>query len=105
LDTLVIGAGGFVGSYLLRQLLAEGKLPGATKLPHEKIKVDGVDVFDLDLGSQNAVRSLLAQHRPPQIYHLAAQSSVALSWKEPEQTIDVNIKGTLHLLEAVRSIP
>ena len=105
MDTLVIGAGGFVGSYLLRQLLAEGKLPGATKLPHEKIKVDGVDVFDLDLGSQNAVRSLLAQHRPPQIYHLAAQSSVALSWKEPEQTIDVNIKGTLHLLEAVRSIP
>ena len=105
MDALVIGAGGFVGSYLLRQLLEEGYAPGATKLPHERIKLDGVDVFDLDLGDQNAVRRLLEQERPTQIYHLAAQSSVSQSWKDPEGTIDVNIKGTLHLLEAVRSIP
>ena len=105
MDALVIGAGGFVGGYLLRQLIGEGIVPGATKLPHERIRLDGVEVFDLDLGSQAAVRNLLSQQRPAQIYHLAAQSSVAASWKDPEQTIDVNIKGTLHLLEAVRSIP
>ncbi len=104
MDSLVIGAGGFVGGYLLRQLLEEGRDPGATKLPHERIAIDGVEVFDLDLGDQNAIRRLLAAHRPAQIYHLAAQSSVAVSWKQPELTIDVNIKGTLHLLEAIRSI-
>jgi nucleoside-diphosphate-sugar epimerase len=60
MDALVIGAGGFVGAYLLRQLLEEGYAPGATKLPHEHLKIDGADVFDLDLGSQYAVRSLLA---------------------------------------------
>ena len=86
MDSLVIGAGGFVGGYLLRQLLEEGRDPGATKLPHERIAIDGVEVFDLDLGDQNAIRRLLAAHRPAQIYHLAAQSSVAVSWKQPELT-------------------
>ena len=105
MDALVTGAGGFVGRYLLQQLLEEGRDPGATKLPHEHLKQDGVEVFDLDLGNSNAVYNLLARERPAQIYHLAAQSSVAQSWKDPESTIDVNIKGTLHLLEAVRRIP
>ena len=104
MDALVIGAGGFVGKYLLRQLLEEGTDAGATKLPRERIGVDGVEEFDLDLGSPRAIRQLLETHRPAQIYHLAAQSSVAASWKDPELTIDVNIKGTLHLLDAVRSI-
>ena len=104
IDSLVIGAGGFVGSYLLRQLMEEGHRPGATKLPHESLAIDGVEVYDLDLGDQAAVRRLLEAERPAQIYHLAAQSSVAVSWKKPELTVDVNIKGTLHLLEAVRSI-
>lgn len=104
MDALVIGAGGFVGKYLLRQLLEEGQDAGATKLPHERIGLDGVEEFDLDLTDQNAVRRFLAEHRPAQIYHLAAQSSVSVSWKQPELTVDVNIKGALHLLEAVRSI-
>lgn len=104
MDALVIGAGGFVGKYLLRQLLEEGQDAGATKLPRERIGLDGVEEFDLDLTDQNAVRRFLAEHRPDQIYHLAAQSSVSVSWKQPELTVDVNIKGTLHLLEAIRSI-
>lgn len=104
MDALVIGAGGFVGKYLLRQLLEEGCDPGATKLPRERIGIDGVEEFDLDLDNQRAIRQLLETHRPAQIYHLAAQSSVAVSWKDPELTIDVNIKGTLHLLDAIRSI-
>lgn len=105
MDALVIGAGGFVGGYLLRQLLAEGKNPGATKLKHESVRIDGCEVFDLDLGNENAIYRLLSEERPAQIYHLAAQSSVAVSWKDPELTVDVNIKGTLHLLEAIRRIP
>lgn len=104
MDALVIGAGGFVGKYLLRQLLEEGQDAGATKLPHERIGLDGVEEFDLDLTNQNAVTRFLSEHRPTYIYHLAAQSSVAVSWKQPELTVDVNIKGTLHLLEAVHSI-
>lgn len=105
MDALVIGGGGFVGGYLLRQLQSEGKRAAATRLPHEQISVEGCGVYDLDVGDEAAIRELLSGERPMQIYHLAAQSSVGLSWDKPEQTVDVNIKGALHLLEAVRSIP
>ena len=104
MDSLIIGAGGFVGGYLIRELVQNGQHVGATKLPREHIKSNTCDVFDLDIGQESAVRRLLETHRPAQIYHLAAQSSVSVSWKNPELTIDVNIKGVLHLLEAVRSI-
>lgn len=104
MDALIIGAGGFVGSYLIQELLSCGKAVGATKLPHESIRIGGCEVFDLDLAKESDIRMLLASHRPAQIYHLAAQSSVAVSWKDPELTVDVNIKGVLHLLEAIRSV-
>ncbi len=104
MDALVIGAGGFVGSYLLRELQERGKTVGATKLPLESVRVPGCEVFDLDLMNENAIRNLLMAHRPAQIYHLAAQSSVSVSWKDPQLTVDVNIKGVLHLLDAVRSV-
>lgn len=104
MDALVIGAGGFVGAYLLQELMSNGKAVGATKLPHQSIRMGGCEVFDLDLARESDIRMLLQTHRPSQIYHLAAQSSVAVSWKDPELTVDVNIKGVLHLLEAIRSV-
>ncbi len=104
MDALVIGAGGFVGSYLIQELNRKPLHVGATVLPREHIRSGNCDVFTLDIMQESEIRNLLQTHRPKQIYHLAAQSSVAASWKNPELTIDVNIKGTLHLLEAVRSI-
>ena len=47
---------------------------------------------------------MLNTHRPDHIYHLAAQSSVPLSWKNPNLTVDINIKGTINLLDAVREL-
>ena len=46
--------------------------------------------------------SLLQEEKPDYIFHLAAQSSVAVSWKNPGLTVDVNIKGAVNVLEAVR---
>lgn len=104
MDALVIGAGGFVGGYLMRELERNYAHIGATRLPGEAVQAGNCEVFDLDIMHQAEIRRMLAQYRPKRIYHLAAQSSVAVSWKKPELTIDVNIKGVLHLLEAVRSI-
>jgi GDP-4-dehydro-6-deoxy-D-mannose reductase len=104
MDALVIGAGGFVGGYLVRQIQETGRTVGATKLSGESVNAGGCEVFDLDISSETEIARLLLMHRPSQIYHLAAQSSVAVSWKNPQLTVDVNIKGVLHLLDAVRSI-
>lgn len=105
MEILVIGGSGFLGMCLLRQLIGEGHFPTATVLPREHIPVDGCEVRELDVTNENAVRRLLSELRPQQIYHLAAQSSVPLSRQDPVLTAEVNILGTLHLLEAVRSIP
>ena len=104
MDALVIGAGGFVGSYLIQELNQKSLHVGATILPREHIRSGNCDVFTLDVMQESEIRNLLRTHRPKYIYHLSAQSSVAVSWKNPELTVDVNIKGVLHLLEAVRSI-
>lgn len=102
---LVIGAAGFVGGFLAEHLKDDlNRKTFLTKLPHEKINIDGCQVCDLDILKQDEITSLLCEVRPDEIYHLAAQSSVAVSWKNPRLTSDVNISGCLNLLEAVRSI-
>ncbi len=105
---LIIGAAGFVGPYLAAacQKNLNADVIG-TKLEREELLLNTVDghraeVVDLDIMDGKAVLSLLDEKRPEYIFHLAAQSSVAYSWKNPELTVDVNIKGALHLLEALR---
>lgn len=104
MDALIIGVGGFVGTYLIRELQSQGKSVLLAKLPHESIRIGGCEVTDLDIGNENAVRTLLCTHCPAQIYYLAQQDSVAQSWNDPQDTVDTNIKGLLHLLDAVRSM-
>lgn len=101
---LVIGAAGFVGPYLLNELKSRGMQCYATKLPYESIDVQDVKVLDLDVLDRDAVDELLMEVRPDFVFHLAAQSSVGLAWTKPELTIDINIKGSLHVMEAVREL-
>ncbi|MGN1089016.1 MAG: GDP-mannose 4,6-dehydratase [Huintestinicola sp.] len=108
MKALIIGAGGFVGGYLISELCSREWEVCATKLPHEKINIfSGNDVSystaDLDILDENAVSELLGSFKPDCIFHLAAQSSVAVSWKKPALTADINIKGCINLLEAVRN--
>ena len=64
----------------------------------------GIDICDLDILNPAAIVRLLKEKRPDYIFHLAAQSSVAVSWKNPGLTVDVNIKGSLNVLDAVRKL-
>ena len=75
-----------------------------TKLPHEKIEIEGVSVHDLNILEKDDIENLLFQVRPDYIFHLAAQSSVGLSWKNPQLTIDINIKGSVNLMDAIREL-
>ncbi len=107
LKALILGAAGFVGPYLLRYLTEDlGWQVYATKLAQESFAAEqAAGIYDLDLLNADAVCTLLHSLQPDCVFHLAAQSSVALSWKQPQLTADINIKGTIHLLEAIRSAP
>ncbi len=102
---LIIGGAGFVGNYLARQLVdIDGYETAVTKMPQEVCQIPGVEVFDLNILEKQAIYALLKDYRPDYIFHLAAQSSVFVSWKNPELTIDVNIKGSVNVLDAVRML-
>lgn len=101
---LVIGAAGFVGNYLIHELVNNRIEAYATKLPHETLTNENAKVYDLDIMDKDSIVSLLFEIRPDYIFHLAAQSSVGLAWKNPGLTIDVNIKGAVNVMDAVREL-
>lgn len=102
---LIIGAAGFVGSYLIDHIQKNCVWSiVVTKMPQETIKKQGIEICDLNILEKESIAALLKEKRPDYIFHLAAQSSVALSWKNPGLTVDVNIKGSLNVLDAVREL-
>lgn len=105
MKALIIGGAGFVGNYLIEHLLNDCKLDVAvTKLENEVIEQVNIEQYNLDILDKQAVYQLLNKVRPDYIYHLAAQSSVGLSWKNPQLTVDVNIKGSINVLDAIREL-
>lgn len=105
MKALIIGGAGFVGGYLIDHLQQRCKWSIAvTKLQNEEIDRENTEVLDLNILNRNEICELLQKVRPDYIFHLAAQSSVAVSWKNPALTIDVNIKGAINVLDAVRTL-
>lgn len=105
MKALIIGGAGFVGSYLINHLHHDCKWTVAvTKLKNEVIEGDYITPYNLDILDKEAIHQVLQEVRPDYIFHLAAQSSVALSWKNPALTIDVNIKGSINVLDAIREL-
>ncbi|MEM7393225.1 MAG: GDP-mannose 4,6-dehydratase [Verrucomicrobiota bacterium] len=86
---LITGADGFVGRYVLEELASGG---------HERIEFSG------DLRDAEATRKLVEEARPEACIHLAAIAFVPQTWEDPAHAFEVNVNGTLNLLEAFRAI-
>ncbi len=105
MKSLIIGGAGFVGAYLIHHLKEDlGHEVAVTKMPTERISSEGVEIFDLNILVQEDIVQLFRKVRPDYIFHLAAQSSVSVSWKNPQLTIDVNVKGSVNVLETLRQL-
>lgn len=101
MKALIIGGAGFVGGYLIKELADSGWDVHATCLENEKIS-EKCSVHTLNILERDAVKLLLDEIAPDVVYHLAAQSSVSVSWKKPQLTAEINVIGTINVLEAVR---
>lgn len=102
MNVLIVGGEGFVGGYLAPFLIEKGQNVSITKIPNIEYNSKGVTTFDVDLLDRASINKALISSNPDVIYHLAAQSSVALSWAEPTLTAQVNIIGLINLLEEIR---
>ena len=101
MKALIIGGGGFVGGYLIDELKNNGYEVYATCLESENIGNNCVSIV-LDILKKDDISAILDKVKPDVIFHLAAQSSVALSWRKPQLTAEINIIGAINLFEAVR---
>ena len=62
----------------------------------------GAELHELDVVDLDGLRALAREVQPQAIYHLAAQASVVASVEDPLRDCDVNVKGTLNVLEVAR---
>ena len=98
---LITGVGGQDGGYLAERLLADGVEVHALSLPDDA-PVDGVRTHAGDVADVEGTRALVLEVAPDEIYNLAAVSSVARSWDEPDLTARVNGLAAVGLLESAR---
>jgi GDPmannose 4,6-dehydratase len=113
---LITGITGQDGSYLAELLLAQGYEVHGIKRRSSSFNTHRIDHLYLDehehqgrlhmhfgdLADASRLTNLIWQLRPEEVYHLAAQSHVKVSFDEPEYTGDVTALGTTRLLEAIR---
>lgn len=108
MKAFITGISGFVGEYLACALMEEGVEVWGSKLPGETVAdyiATHAVIKDLDLRDGEEVERVLHEVAPDLVFHLAAQSSVGLSWQNPALTFEVNTTGGAHLLEAIRTLP
>ncbi len=110
---LITGITGQDGSYLAELLLGKGyEVHGTIRRSsvdfRERIAhLEGKPHFHLhyaDLGDSMSILGVISKVRPTEIYNLAAQSHVQVSFDSPEFTADVDAVGVLRILEAVRQL-
>jgi CDP-glucose 4,6-dehydratase len=109
---LLTGHTGFKGAWLSLwlQLLGArvtGLAPGAPTNPslYELARVgEGMRERAVDVRDAQAVRDAVREERPEVVLHLAAQPLVRRSYAEPALTYEVNVMGTVNVLEAVRQV-
>ena len=108
---LITGVTGQDGSYLAEFLLEQGyEVIGMVRrtslLNYQRIKhiQDRITLVSGDLLDQASVIDILREHRPQEVYNLAAQSFVPTSWKQPVLTGEFTALGVTRVLEAIRFV-
>lgn len=102
---IVTGGAGFIGSHLVDRLLADGDRVIAVDDLSTGIKErvpDAAELEELDIVDFEALKALADAAKPERIFHLGAQSVVTVSVADPWRDCDVNVKGTLNVLQVAR---
>ncbi len=108
---LICGISGQDGAYLAKLLLSKNYLICGTSRDAEQCTFknlvylgikDKIQLESMALNDFRSVLQVVVKFQPDEIYNLAGQTSVGLSFKQPVETLESIAKGTLNLLEVIR---
>jgi len=104
---LITGVAGFLGSHLSIELLRRGSVVTGLVMPGEDVSrlaslCDQIELLTGDLTDLESLKQIVAESEADIIFHLAAESSPAKSYRRPLGFFRTNVLGTLNLLEALR---
>lgn len=110
-EALITGITGQDGSYLAELLLLKGYGVHGLIRRSSTTNTSRIDRFKADLHIHNGdvsdsdqISEIIRKVRPNEVYHLAAQSHVGMSFEMPEYTSNITALGTTRILEAIRKI-
>src|SRR4028118_2375765 len=108
---LITGVTGQDGSYLAEFLLEQGyevvgMIRRSSTVNFERIKhfQERIELVSGDLMDEVSLIGILREHRPSEVYNLAAQSFVPTSWSQPVFTGEVTALGVTRILDAIRIV-
>ncbi len=115
---LITGVSGQDGAYLAELLLGKGYIVHGVKRRTSRFNTDRIDhlyqepqeherhfiLYHGDLTDSSSLLRILQETQPNEVYNLAAQSHVAVSFDEPEYTANVDALGPLRILETIRRL-
>lgn len=98
MKVLIIGSSGFIGSHLVDEFKSKG---------YEVVCCDlkaSYNTVAMDIMNLNMVTDILMKYKPDILINMAGQANVALSWKKPQLTLQLNTIGLINILESVKKI-
>jgi GDPmannose 4,6-dehydratase len=106
---LITGITGQVGSYMAELLLDKGyevfgivRRTSSPRFDRIERVLDKIELVEGDLTDQTSLDHIVQSVQPDEVYNLAAQSFVPVSWNQPVLTGDVTALGVIRILEAIR---
>lgn len=101
---LIFGIGGFVGPYLAQEFIDAGYQVYGSDIIDCPLFPEDIAYVPANLLDTISVFNVISHCQPDIVVNLAAISSVGLSWKMPQKTMEVNVIGALNILEAVKNL-
>ena len=97
---LITGVNGFVGKYLAKELQEKGY--SVSGLGMGQSDLPGVHYKEVNIMDRIELEQAMEELNPDIVFHLAGIASVSNSWRDPKTSFEVNVIGTINLLESLK---